>query len=487
MKRIKLIFINLLTLITIITIFSLNNIYGISSSISGGSVSQGGQITVKISFSADVCAANYVLSYDTSKLSLVSGEVNYAWAEGEALPTYTFKAKDTSSGSAGIYLTGKASDTNFNKHDLSGSSSINITSSTSNNTSSSKVADTTTSSKASTTNTSSAKNSTNTSSTKSNNSYLKTLQVNQEGLSPNFNKSKTNYSITIGQNISSLNVTALPEDSTAKVSVTGNTGLKNGDNKIYVTVTAQDGTKKVYTITVTKTADVVKSNSYLQSLIVENATLSPEFSKENLEYDCGKVGASVESLRILAFGENEKAKVEITGNDSLVEGENKITVKVTSEDGTTTKEYIIKVVKDSSIVEEQNFEEVNPLQDTNKENKIVSLLKDILNRIKANWLIVLMYAVILIEFVQILYLYKRTNKSDSKIKNKQKVRNLDLNMKQADDKYISNRKNISLDKEFKLNKKNKKRKESSDISELDENISNKKRIGAKKFNSDDKS
>lgn len=350
---------------------------------------------------------------------------------------------------------------------------------------SSTITNTPTSSKASATNTSSTKNSTNTSSTKSSNAYLKTLQVNQEGLSPNFNKSKTNYSITIGQNVTSLKVTALAEDSTAKVLVTGNTGLKNGDNKIYATVTAQDGTKKVYTIIATKTADSVKSNSYLQSLIVENATLSPEFSKENLEYDCGKVGASVENLKILAFGENEKAKVDITGNDSLVEGENKITVKVTSEDGTTNKEYTIKVVKDSSIVEEEKVEEINPLQNTDNSIEKTSLAKNILNRIKANWLIVIMYAVILVEFVQIVYLYKQKNKKCKE--DKSKVRDLNSTIK-SEEIYENkfNKKNISLDKEFKLNKKRKKKIDKNYDTDLNEETGYSKRAGAKRFNSDDK-
>ena len=170
-----------------------------------------------------------------------------------------------------------------------------------------------------------------TTSTKSRNAYLSKLQINQEGLTPNFNKNKTSYAVTVGENVNDLRVTAVAEDSKSKVAISGNTGLKNGDNKVYITVTAQDGTKKVYTITVTKTGDANKSNSYLQNLIVENATLSPEFSKEIFEYDCGTVGKSVETLKILAFGENENVKIDITGNDKLSEGDNKIIVKAATE------------------------------------------------------------------------------------------------------------------------------------------------------------
>lgn len=265
--------------------------------------------------------------------------------------------------------------------------------------------------------------------TKDSNVYLSTLQVNKEGLTPNFNKFKTSYAITVGEDVSSLNVTATPEVATSKVSVSGNTDLKNGDNKIYVTVTAENGSKRVYTITVTKTGDPVKSNSYLENLIVENATMSPAFSKEVFEYDCGTVGASVENLKILAFGENEKVKVEITGNDKLKEGDNTITVKVTSEDGTTTKEYVIKVKKDSSIVEEEKTEEINALENTDN-NGFKSKIKKLLEKLKNNWLLVLMYVFCLLEFLEIIYLYRRQGKKEIKDPKKEDE-NEDTNKKRA--------------------------------------------------------
>ena len=304
-----------------------------------------------------------------------------------------------------------------------------------------------------------------TTSTKSRNAYLSKLQINQEGLTPNFNKNKTSYAVTVGENVNDLKVTAVAEDSKSKVAISGNTGLKNGDNKVYITVTAQDGTKKVYTITVTKTGDANKSNSYLQNLIVENATLSPEFSKEIFEYDCGTVGKSVETLKILAFGENENVKIDITGNDKLSEGDNKIIVKVTSEDGTTTKEYVITVKKDSNIVEENNIEEINALQDTDNNNNFFNKL---FKKIKNNWLVCLMYIVILVQFIEIVYLYKNQNSKKDTKGNKETKDNI-LN------DGVKRNKRMRLDKEFKQNKKKRKANENLD----DE--SPKKRNGANKF------
>ena len=285
-----------------------------------------------------------------------------------------------------------------------------------------------------------------TTSTKSRNAYLSKLQINQEGLTPNFNKNKTSYAVTVGENVNDLKVTAVAEDSKSKVAISGNIGLKNGDNKVYITVTAQDGTKKVYTITVTKTGDANKSNSYLQNLIVENAILSPEFSKEVFEYDCGTVGKSVETLKILAFGENENVKIDITGNDKLSEGDNKIIVKVTSEDGTTTKEYVITVKKDSNIVEENNIEEINALQDTDNDDNFFNKL---FKKIKNNWLVCLMYIVILVQFIEIVYLYKNQNvRSHKKVKEDNNIIEKNLNSEE-----LKKSKRMSLDKEFRQNKK----------------------------------
>lgn len=250
--------------------------------------------------------------------------------------------------------------------------------------------------------------------TNKNNANLSKLQINQEGLTPNFNKDKTNYCVTVSDKVDELKITAEPEDLNAKVSIVGNTELKNGDNKIDITVTAQNGSKKVYTIIVTKTSDPEKSNSYLLNLIVENATLSPVFSKEEFNYNCGTVGKNIDTLKILAFGENENVKIDIIGNDKLKYGDNKIDIKVTSEDGTTTKVYCITVKRDSDIVTENKIEYINTFIEPEEEEN--NIFKKYINSIKDNWLICVMFVLIVIEFIQIIYLYKKQKKKEKKIK-----------------------------------------------------------------------
>lgn len=439
-------------------IFLMGNIYASSIAVSGASsASPGSTVNVSVggSFTGRV---NVTVSNGYGNKSI--------WVENN---TVTVPVTVGSSGTTTITAVSGEGTSDANGNDLGvirGSKSIQIVQPTptpaptpttpSNNTNTNSNSATKTATKSA---------SSSTTSTKSSNAHLSKLQINQEGLTPNFNKNKTSYAVTVGENVNDLKVTAVAEDSKSKVAISGNTGLKNGDNKVYITVTAQDGTKKVYTITVTKTGDANKSNSYLQNLIVENATLSPEFSKEIFEYDCGTVGKSVETLKILAFGENENVKIDITGNDKLSEGDNKIIVKVTSEDGTTTKEYVITVKKDSNIVEENNIEEINALQDTDNDNNFFNKL---FKKIKNNWLVCLMYIVILVQFIEIVYLYKNQNSKKDTKGNKETKDNI-LN------DGVKRNKRMRLDKEFKQNKKKRKANENLD----DE--SPKKRNGANKF------
>lgn len=442
-------------------IFLMGNIYASSIAVSGASsASPGNTVNVSVggSFTGRV---NVTVSNGYGNKSI--------WVENN---TVTVPVTVGSSGRTTITAVSEAGTSDANGNDLGvirGSKSIQIVQPTptpaptptpttpSNNTNTNTNTNSNSATKTATKRTSSS-----TTSTKSSNAYLSKLQINQEGLTPNFNKNKTSYAVTVGENVNDLKVTAVAEDSKSKVAISGNTGLKNGDNKVYITVTAQDGTKKVYTITVTKTGDANKSNSYLQNLIIENATLSPEFSKEIFEYDCGTVGKSVETLKILAFGENENVKIDITGNDKLSEGDNKIIVKVTSEDGTTTKEYVITVKKDSSIVEENNIEEINALQDTDNDDNFFNKL---FKKIKNNWLVCLMYIVILVQFIEIVYLYKNQN-GKKNIKGNKETKDNILN------DGVKRNKRMSLDKEFKQNK----RKNNNRI-----NSSTKKRNGANKF------
>lgn len=152
---------------------------------------------------------------------------------------------------------------------------------------------------------------------KSTNANLKELHLSVEGLSPAFQKTITRYNLIVGNDVSQIAVNAIPEDSNAKVSVTGNTNLKIGTNEIKITVTAQDEkTVKTYIIEVTKTENPELANANLENLAIENVTLEPEFSPDIISYNA-VIGSSVESIHILAVPQIEGANIEITGADNI--------------------------------------------------------------------------------------------------------------------------------------------------------------------------
>ena len=84
----------------------------------------------------------------------------------------------------------------------------------------------------------------------SNNNYLSSLEIEGEKLNTTFNKENTTYFVQINGKIE-LNVKATAEDDESKIYVTGNENLKKGENKILISVTAENGDVRYYRVFVT--------------------------------------------------------------------------------------------------------------------------------------------------------------------------------------------------------------------------------------------
>ena len=76
------------------------------------------------------------------------------------------------------------------------------------------------------------------------------MSVSEGTLSPKFSSGTTTYKVDLTSETESLTISAKAKDSKAKVSGTGKKELKIGENNFTVTVTAEDGSKKTYTISV---------------------------------------------------------------------------------------------------------------------------------------------------------------------------------------------------------------------------------------------
>lgn len=106
---------------------------------------------------------------------------------------------------------------------------------------------------------------------------------------------------------------------------------------------------KTITINEKVTAPTVRysKNNNLSSLEIEGYKLEPEFNKDKLEYTI-TLPKETYKIKLNAKTEDSKASVSGIGEITLVDGENKLEVKVTAENG-NVKTYVIKAT-----VEEPN-------------------------------------------------------------------------------------------------------------------------------------
>lgn len=86
----------------------------------------------------------------------------------------------------------------------------------------------------------------------SDNNYLSNMTINGYTLNKEFNKESSTYFVTVGQDTNRLEVVTSVEDSSATVCIAGADNLKEGENKILISVTAENGNVRNYRIYVTK-------------------------------------------------------------------------------------------------------------------------------------------------------------------------------------------------------------------------------------------
>ena len=87
----------------------------------------------------------------------------------------------------------------------------------------------------------------------SGNANLSYMSVSAGSLSPSFSPSVTSYTVNVGSDVTVCTISADTQDSNAVISVSGSKELKTGKNVRSVTVTAENGTTKTYTITIYRT------------------------------------------------------------------------------------------------------------------------------------------------------------------------------------------------------------------------------------------
>ena len=255
----------------------------------------------------------------------------------------------------------------------------------------------------------------------SSNSKLEILRLNYEGITPIFSPDITEYYF-LTEDLTSLEVIAIPENVHSNVNVTGNTDFKEGLNTIVIEVTSLDKTSKTqYQIFVTKTKDLEKANANLETLAIENVILKPEFANDIYQYEA-TVSNTTETLNILAIPEKTNAKVEITGIGNLQFGNNKVDIQIIAENGYTTKQYKVNVYRrneeEQKIADEEakiNIQKLNAILEVQEENEGLEEKNqnedNIIENIKRNlWFVVIYFIFSVIIIIFVIYGIKKRKK-----------------------------------------------------------------------------
>lgn len=202
------------------------------------------------------------------------------------------------------------------------------------------------------------------------NNALANLTVSNATISPAFNAGTTSYTAEVPFSVSKLDVTATAADSKAKVSISSPNLTPDGTTNVTVTVTAENGAQKTYTIKVHREKDpnyVASGNNDLAGITVEGFLLSPVFSAEVTEYVVW-LPYETESVSISGTAADSKASVQVVGGDNLAAGQdNPVQVICTAENG-DKKEYTVIVKRaaahDGSVDEKPTTSTTEPTQTT---------------------------------------------------------------------------------------------------------------------------
>ncbi len=254
-KTIK--FLSIITTISLLVSILTFNVSAAASVTTGGgeyTVGQSVSIPVKITSDAPIMTAQIKISYNSSVLTLksVSGaeytsgngsinivDDNFSNASKDVTTgSYTLNFTATAAGNSNITVNVSIADKNLSKSTSSASAAVTVINPK-----------------------------------PSSNANLASIKLSSGSLSPAFNANTTNYTATVKYGVDTITITGSVADGKSTYVGGGTFGLQVGDNQRVLTVTAQDGTKKSYTINIKRmteqeTADAEQAERDANPLLV---------------------------------------------------------------------------------------------------------------------------------------------------------------------------------------------------------------------------
>lgn len=188
----------------------------------------------------------------------------------------------------------------------------------------------------------------------SKNAYLKSLVIDGQTFSPNFSKFNEKYELVVPEEISQITIAAEAEHEKTTVSGTGVFQMPTtGNHSATLTVTAQDGTQKNYEISIIRgksTDATIRKLFIAYSLGMQEIEFSPETTEITTHE-----GYNPE-FNFAPVLNHSGAKSEFPMWFPILHKTTTATIKVTAEDGITTRIYTI-----TNICEECQEEENSAL------------------------------------------------------------------------------------------------------------------------------
>ena len=166
----------------------------------------------------------------------------------------------------------------------------------------------------------------------STNANLSSLSVSEGALEPEFNPDTTEYTMNVGADINSINISAVAAETNSSVEISGSENLVEGENKVNINVKAADGsTSKSYTITVMKAvtsesqastesetekslAEITVSSKTIHVIDLDSGVKIPENMVENsIEVNGVKVKGWIDKSDagqnfVLVYGQNSEGE-----------------------------------------------------------------------------------------------------------------------------------------------------------------------------------
>jgi hypothetical protein len=189
------------------------------------------------------------------------------------------------------------------------------------------------------------------------NNALSSISLSGVTFTPAFNNNTLNYTATVPNEVLSTTVYGIPVDTTATVipsqSSPYNFPLQVGENIVGVTSRAQNGDTRDFRITVIRAAS---SDATLASIGNSTIILNTPFTPGTHNYNT-TVSEYTENISFLPVPNNDRAIVKVNGNDlniyagnpvQLSFGNNNVNISVTSQDGSSTINYVVNVIRKRS-------------------------------------------------------------------------------------------------------------------------------------------